>query len=282
MRMRVISWNLNAIGAGARVAHQVELLAELSRDINTLIALQEVSPKHHEALSRFFPAASYACSFDLRPPRRYDGRNRAMGCAVAATGDLHLGSRQLVPETPLPERALVANVHLGNTQLLAGSFHAITGVGYKKAKPIMFQAIARFLEDCGLPIVFGIDRNAPKHDRWPLSASEWWWPGRNEEPLLFGEHAPHNCRDVFLDYLGSHPDELERAKAEYPNGPLAVTHLRGPTKIPCRYDAVYVSPEWAVGTVAHHFDESIWELSDHALVTAEIELQSALVKRRPK
>jgi endonuclease/exonuclease/phosphatase family metal-dependent hydrolase len=272
MRLRVVSWNLKATALGDRPAAQVALLSQLGEAEATVFALQEVSPEHHAALTTAFPASSYAGSLDLRPPRRYEGGNRKLGCAIAVSSDLSLGERLLVPDTPLPERTLVAKVHAGGTAFQAGSFHAITGVGYKKAKPLMFQAMTRFLEDRSLPTVFGIDRNAPKVDRWPLSASQWWWPRLNEEPLLFGDEAPHDCRDAFLTYLATHPEALARVQAERPDGPLAVTHLRGPSKVPCRYDAVYVSPEWRVASVVHRFDGAIRALSDHAIVLAEVDL----------
>lgn len=272
MRLRVVSWNLKATALGNRPAGQVELLSQLGEAEATVFALQEVSPEHHAALATAFPASGYACSLDLRSPRRYEGGNRRMGCAIAVTNGLSLGERLLIPDTPLPERTLVAEVRARDTAFLAGSFHAITGVGYKKSKPLMFQAITRFLEDRRLPTVFGIDRNAPKIDRWPLSASEWWWPRPNEEPLLFGAKAPHDCRDAFLAHLAMKPEMLARVQAERPDGPLAVTHLRGSSKVPCRYDAVYVSPEWCVASVMHRFDGAIRELSDHAVVVAEMDL----------
>jgi hypothetical protein len=54
--------------------------------------------------------------------------------------------------------------------------------------------------------------------------------------------------------------------AERPKGPLAVTHIR--RGIECRYDAIYVSPEFEVLEVEHLWDEAREAGSDHAAVRA--------------
>lgn len=252
---------------------QLGLLESKIDERPAVVALQEISEQHHAGLRARFPSDRYACTLDLRPPRRYDGLNRKLGCGLLAFGDAQMHAAALVPDTPLPERALAASVRLDGAQFLAGSFHAVTGVGYKQTKPIMFQALTRFLEERSDDVIFGIDRNAPKVDRFPLSEAEWWWPRPNEEPLLFGQDAPHSCRDVFHRWLKSRPHELARITSARPDGPLAVTHRRGPTRVPSRYDAIYASPAWEAIDVEHDFGEQVEGLSDHGIVIADLDLQ---------
>jgi hypothetical protein len=206
MRMRVVSWNLNA--RSRRIGSQLDLLFEHTAGVPAVLALQEVSVEHNRVLADRFTSETYVSSLQLRPPRQYDGKNRKLGCALVARGGLTLTDPRMVPDLPLPERTLVAQVAMGSASFLAGSFHALTGSGFKHAKPIMFQGITRYLKEQTGPVVFGIDRNAPKQDRFPASESQWWWPGKNEEPLLFGPQAPQPCRDAFITYLNEHPDEV--------------------------------------------------------------------------
>ena len=117
-----------------------------------------------------------------------------------------------------------------------------------------------------------MDRNATKVDRAVLEDSEWWWPGQNEEPLMFGHSAAHPCADVVRTYLSARPDELETLRVSRPDGPLAVTFERG-RGTPCRYDAIHASLYWAVEDVRHRFLRGAEALSDHGSVEADLVLR---------
>ena len=64
--------------------------------------------------------------------------------------------------------------------------------------------------------------------------------------------------------------DLSIDSIERPEGPLAVTHLPGAKNIPCRYDQVWMSPEWLVASVRHLTEASFEAGSDHALVVVEL------------
>jgi hypothetical protein len=90
---------------------------------------------------------------------------------------------------------------------------------------------------------------------------------------LFGPDAAHNLRDVYLDWLAHHPEERAFLAMIRPEGPPAVSFIRGtPPKVPCRYDAIYASPEFAVLDVRYVYDDAIRAGSDHGLVWARLHL----------
>jgi hypothetical protein len=51
-----------------------------------------------------------------------------------------------------------------------------------------------------------------------------------------------------------------------------MTRLRGARNIPCRYDQMWVSPEWEVGSVRHLMEASFEAGSDHAIVVVDFRL----------
>ncbi len=66
--------------------------------------------------------------------------------------------------------------------------------------------------------------------------------------------------------------ESGRVREQRPNGPLAVSFDRGKgVPIPCRYDFVYVSPEFSVRRVDYPYDASRSAGSDHSIVIAKVE-----------
>lgn len=277
MRLRFITWNVDGKARSeAKIASKLDLLRRTVDGADLVVAaLQEVGDEHFDALLRSRDFDFALTSLLLRPPRDYDGGNRRLGCALAVRGPLMPRETLLVPDCPLPERSLAVRLALGPRELWACSFHALTGSGFGHAKPVMFRALTRWLEARWLPCVFGIDRNTPKVDHPELSKCEWWWPGEEQEPLMFGEAAPHECEDALRKHLAAHPLRLEALRQAHPEGPLATTHERGKDRVPSRYDAIYVSPSWRVLKIEHLLDAGVAAGSDHALVVAELELAGA-------
>jgi endonuclease/exonuclease/phosphatase family metal-dependent hydrolase len=103
--------------------------------------------------------------------------------------------------------------------------------------------------------------------------SEFWWPAH--EPLVLGPRSDrqHDLEDAYRLWLAENPDEFNAIVTERPDGPLAITHLRGAKEIRCRYDQVWVSPEWHVERLRHLTEESFKAGSDHALVATELRLR---------
>jgi hypothetical protein len=142
------------------------------------------------------------------------------------------------------------------------SWAAPPGVTWGDAgKGRQVSRFAAWLRERDAPAVVGIDRNAPKWERAELAEDEWW---NRWEPLLYGPGRVHDLRDAWRDILERDPLMLEAILAERPNGPLAITHVR--RGIECRYDAIYVSPEFEVIEVQHLWDEAREAGSDHAAV----------------
>jgi hypothetical protein len=83
--------------------------------------------------------------------------------------------------------------------------------------------------------------------------------------LLFGYKPVHGLVDAYRkaldrDALASCPE----------NGPLAVSHVTNGT--PRRYDFIYVPVSWNVIEVSYDMDRAKSAGSDHAVVTAQVEI----------
>ncbi len=116
----------------------------------------------------------------------------------------------------------------------------------------------------------GIDANAPKTDCFRHSENQWWW---KDEPVLLGAEPWHDLVDVYRIFLKQHPEMLKEILEKRPEGPLAVSHIRGNKQkyTPSRYDFIYATPDIKIINVQYLFDEALAVGSDHALVLAELE-----------
>jgi len=261
MIVRFVSWNIH----GVYQPRMANLLQTVEGD---LVALQAVTVKAYHALiaTRLFDWSAF--SLDLRPPQRLEGKGRHLGCAIFGKTAFPLRTQYLLKDAPLPERTLIVEVSTPTQPLTVGSFHAPPGVTWKELKPQSLVALARWLSCHPGPILIGMDANAPKTDHPNITQNEWWW---KEEPLLLGERPLHPLRDVLRMWLTAHPDELEQLSTDHPKGPLAISHRRGRTKIPCRYDFIYTTNHFAVRQIAYLYDEATQAGSDHALVMAALD-----------
>ena len=234
-----------------------------------IFCLQECDEKFYSELIRTRVFDWSVSSLQLRDRGKFDGRNRHLGCVVAGFLPFYPARFSLLAETPLPERNLVVELAHDDARFAVASFHSLTGVSYKQAKVINFQMTADWLDRRRLPTVMCIDANTPRVDRPELAESEWWW---KEEPILFGAERQHDLQDAFRQDLAKNPEELKAIVAERPDGPLAISHLRGSQNVPSRYDFVYVSPEWTVVNAQYRFEEAVDHGGDHALVSADLTL----------
>ena len=74
------------------------------------------------------------------------------------------------------------------------------------------------------------------------------------------------------DSVERHPPLRAAIAREHPDGPLAINHLRGRTKIPSRYDFLFASPDLEIVDADVVWDPAGTKLSDHGLVWAELRL----------
>lgn len=263
MNFRFASWNIN--NRNFTKAH-TSVFRELGADV---IALQEVSPTFHVSLQATGLYSWSASSFAIRPCKNGEGRARRLGCSLAGSRRFVLVNVNLVPRLAFPERSLVVALKARGHRLTACSFHAPPGINWGEIKPRTLKTIARWLGRQPSPLVFGIDANAPKTEHPDISCNKWWW---EDEPLLLGATPLHGLKDSLRIFLNANPAEFARVVRARPNGPLAVSHIRGNglNRKQCRYDFVYVSSNVRVRSVQYNFDRRIRALSDHALVTADL------------
>lgn len=269
MMLRFVSWNIHG-------RHRPQMASLLQTVEGDLVALQEVTAKAYRVLvaTRLFDWSAF--SLDLRPPRPLEGKGRRLGCALFGKAAFPLKAQWLLEDAPLPERTLIVEVDAPTRPLTVCSFHAPPGVTWKERKPQSLVALARWLSYYPGSILVGMDANTPKTDHPDITQNEWWW---KEEPLLLGERPLHPLRDALRSWLATHPSEAMQVCADRPQGPLAISHKRGRTNVPCRYDCIYTTDHFIVTRIAYLYDEAIQAGNDHALVIAELDDGDLMDKR---
>ena len=264
MNLRFVSWNIH------RKNHITPLVELLNRINGDVVALQEVTVSAYQELvaSKLFSWSTF--SLDLRPPQANEGQGRHLGCALLGQASFRYKSSFLLEEAPLPERALIAEVETLTGLLTLCSFHTPPGATWQKKKPQALVALAQWLAHHQTMVVVGMDANAPRRDHPDIEQNQWFW---EEEPLMLGARPLHVLRDALRVQLTAHPLEAARRLAHAPQGPLAVSYNRGWGKrvfIPCRYDFIYITPDFAVSEVHYLYEEAILAGSDHAVVVADL------------
>lgn len=269
MKIKFASWNVN--NRLLKSSH-LELLYKVNSDI---LVLQEVSSQFYNALSKINLFACSSFSLFLRPPDQSEGKSRRLGCAVFGKAPFNISSSFLLEDMPFPERALVARLDSPECYITACSFHTPPGASWKELKPKSHKLLAEWLAFQSTQFILGIDANAPKTDHPDITKNEWWW---KDEPLLLGANPLHNMKDAFRLYLNSHPDIFQNLEALRPNGPLALSHIRGNSRkyTDCRYDFIYITPDIKVKNVEYLYEESVKAGSDHALVFADLEVPDGM------
>ena len=263
MKFTFASWNVNY--QKFKDSH-FTFLREIKPDI---LALQEVHPDFFTKLSslNLFAHRHYTLGYiqhDVKPSHP---------CAILSSADIRLRNPSLMPDLPFPEKCMIVDAELDATVIKVCSFHTPPGASVKELKPQSLVILAEWLKTRDHPIVLGIDANAPKVDHPDIARNKWWWP---DEAKLLGEQRIHDLRDAFRDYLMSNPDIYEAIVQDRPEGPLAVSHITGKGRKGTRrrYDFIFVTPDIRVKKVEYIFEEACAAGSDHALVYAELEVDS--------
>ena len=261
MELRFVSWNIH----GRRQREkQIGLLRAVSGD---LVALQEVTVTGYHDLveSRLFAWSAF--SLDLRPPLANE-QGRKLGCAIFGQPPFRLRKYYLL-ETPFAEKALIVEVDSPTGPLTLCSFHTPHGSGWKELKLQSLMVLARWLVSHSERTLVGIDANTPKAEHPDIAQNQWW---RDGEPQMLGSRPLHPLRDALRVWLAAHPIEAEQLYSLRPQGPLAISYDRGKKKrpVPCRYDFIYVTPDFTVSNVNYLYREAIEVGSDHALVIADL------------
>jgi hypothetical protein len=264
--LTVASWNVD--GWHTIRDAQVELIDRTGAE---LALLQEITPESAEILR----GADWeiVTALELLPDGHVEraGRRPRFSCAVAVRGGLRIVSAEVLTDAPSPVRTLVARID-GST----GGFTAMSGalppgsMWGRAAKQGQARTFSTFLAGIDGPVVVGMDRNGPKHERFDPTETEWW---PEDDPALFAQDAPHGLRDVLLTLHAERPDRRAAARAERPDGPLEISYVEQRTTPPSprRYDVILASAHWRVLEVTYDHRESFASGSDHAAVRTEME-----------
>ncbi len=268
--LTVVSWNVD--GWHTIRDEQVALIDASGAE---LLLAQEVTPASADALRG--AGWEIVTALELLPEDHVEraGRRPRFSCAVAVRGDLRIGSTDVLKDVSSPVRTLVASI-----EGPAGPFVAMSaalppgsmwGRAAKQGQARVIGAQLALLRGEGAPVIVGMDRNGPKHERFDPDATEWW---AEDEPALFAADAPHGLRDVLITLHAQDPDRLAAARAARPDGPLEVSYVEQRTDPPSprRYDVILASPEWAVEGVAYDYVRSVGAGSDHSCVVAEMSI----------
>ncbi len=260
-RLRVVSWNLNGLG---KQNGRIEFLRSLEPDIAILL---EATPSFYESLKEHRYLTHIACSLDHCFGQ--EKRKRPLGVVIGSPR-FPMDGVTLLPEMPVAERALVGRVMVGNQAVDVCGFHAPPGVNWGNVKSDAYAALSTWLVSRSSPIVLGMDGNSPKLDHPDHSKSEFWRPN---EDLILSANVQHRLRDSYRLFLDANPEAMNKVRGERPDGPLALSYDRGKaTSVPCRYDFVFVSPDFRVHRVDYPYSQSVEAGSDHSAVVADFEL----------
>jgi endonuclease/exonuclease/phosphatase family metal-dependent hydrolase len=258
----VVSWNVDGW-------HTIrdEQVALIDRTGAELALLQEVTPKSAEVLRD--AGWEILTALELLPAAHVEraGRRPRFSCAVAVRRDLRVTRAEVLMDAPSPVRTMVTRVDGPSGEFTAMSAALPPGSMWgRAAKQSQARVIGAFLAAIDGPVVVGIDRNGPKHERFDPTETEWW---PEDEPALFAEDAQHGLRDVLLTIHSEHPERRAAARAERPDGPLEVSYVEQRTTPPSprRYDVILASAHWQVRGVEYDYDGSVEAGSDHALVS---------------
>lgn len=269
--MRFASWNLKYCGA-EETHRRMDFLNRSDWDV---VALQEVSRRAWEVISESGIAqrSAYALEmFELTPLRK-----RHHGVALLTRNEFQLSTPKLIAGFPKAERALVARTIVGDTPVTVASWHAPNAAGEGVTTKMQgYRSIGEWLRVVSGPIILGFDGN-----HWNRSVDlELEYVPASDDPwllenLFFGSNKLHRLRDAFLDYLRVHQHEYEEIKKRRPQGPLAVSYVRGSRANPIedRFDYIFVSDEIVVTECSYDYQGAKAAGSDHGIVTADLHLR---------
>ncbi len=269
--MRFASWNIRYCGVeGAR--RRLDFLSSRDWDI---VALQEVSRRAWDVITESGIAESWAYTLEMFEPTSI--RKRHHGVALLARNGFRLSTFKLILGLPKAERALVARTTVGDTPVTVASWHAPNAAGEGVLTKMQgYRGIGDWLGTVTGPILLGFDGNhcnlSVDLDPQPVPASDDPWLLEN---LFFGSNKLHRLRDALLDHLRQDEAEYEEIRKRRPQGPLAVSYVRGSRENPIedRFDYVFVSEEIEVAGCSYDYQGATAAGSDHGIVTAELRLR---------
>ena len=135
-----------------------------------------------------------------------------------------------------------------------------------------YRAILNWLTEINNPTVLGFDGNS-----WNTSVKlELDVPTNKADPyyeegLFFSTGAPHNLIDTLQTFYKNNLYEYQAALQQRPDGPLAVSYIRGSQKD--RFDYIFASPDFEVLQCAYDYEGGRSAGSDHGIVIADLSVR---------
>ncbi|MCB0020321.1 MAG: endonuclease/exonuclease/phosphatase family protein [Anaerolineales bacterium] len=268
--VRVASWNLR-YSATKRSRQLLAYLESMDWDV---ILLQEVSEKAWRLLRKMEDVqALYALDgFGIEPQGKVHH-----GVAVLARNGLSLHAPQTIAGLPKDERALSVRVEGLETPFRAVTWHAPNASGEgRSVKMQAYTAMTAYLAQLQEPTVLGFDGNHWNRNisltmaASPDPGSDWY-----PESEFFCRQPAHNLYDTLIAYLKNDSVGYRRLVQRRPEGPLAVSYIRGSSNkpIPDRFDYIFASEHFDTDYCEYDFEGAIAASSDHALVQADLTLR---------
>ncbi len=272
-KLRVISWNL-----AYRVGDAARCEADLIRSLGTDLALlQEANANSIESLARMAGFGwVHWTKPDSAPLRAGSGRL----AAIAGRGP---EPEQLSPrlDVPFPDRVTAVGIRVGETPIVAASYHAPPGVSWGIEKPRQAVAFAQWLARQPDMVVLGADANTPLVDHPDFRRTRTHWHsgvaalrGAPGDDLLWGHTKLHGLDDALRVALANDPARMRTIRKKRPDGPLDVSYmtrrLNGQLSTPWRFDGIWISRGLQVVSIEYLYDRGVAAGSDHAVVVAEL------------
>jgi hypothetical protein len=280
-KLRVISWNIALRGSiEVKVAYLKSVINQANCSI--IVAFQEVMEKDRDYLISQNIFSSYSYSLDYRPPGPFDTTNRKLGCLIGIVGNLVPQDSGVIERTPFPDRTLFTDINMDNFLFKSICFHALTGVGYKKAKTAQFVGIAEYLHlNKDVPTICCFDANEPEIDHHDINHTKFFNQNGDKgmgAALILGSTPVHNMKDSYREWLEVNQSVLDDIKVRQVQAddekvlkgiPLATSHIIN-GRLHKRYDYIYISNHFRVVNVEYRLKESIDAGSDHAMVVTDL------------
>lgn len=271
-------------------------LALLDRLDWTIATLQEISVESAQLIRERFPDADIAYGVDLTDGLLSPGQEPpSYGCAVVVRHGTSIisagvvtptqGGKRRDDSTPLAASLVYAQVALpGGIPIAVVAAHAPHAAGRGddrdrrvERKVRTYLDLEAWLRAQDLPTLVGIDGNAwidgGVRDLWQQPSADPADPQWSVGQFFCDGPARHGLRDTYRYWLESDRARLDEVRRRRPDGPLAVTYVRGTTrKVADRFDAVMASPEFRVHSVEHDYGDSVAAGSDHSYVLASLGL----------
>ena len=284
--MRIVSWNIDRRADG--LAQRLDRLAEFGAEV---VLLQEIERRTVPAL-RELPGFDWVqAAVEHSEPGR--GSPTRLGPAILGTDRVMLLAAGQVPRerfvaagqaAGLTEdevdrigwrhKTVYADIDIDGHPVRLCSFHARPGTGGGGGRPyvgwvkqLFHRVCADWLAEHNGTTIVGVDANSPKVDH---PDADRWEPFMAGEATLIGPQPHHQLDDALYRWLERHPEELDRIRAERPQGPLAITHVLRRSGQPRRYDHLLVTVDLDVDAIEHR--EPHADGSDHGAIVVDLSL----------